>query len=138
MNLKYLWEMIIRRDVLKMLKASSLNSRSVRRTCGEIVTAESTLKECPNKRSWATLSRVWVTIPPLAGVLAPFHYASVSCRRRASLRFTTCLDDWCSPSDDWCSPSDDWCSPSDDWCSPSDDWCSPSSSFQAFGLTCET
>ena len=40
--------MIIRNEVLKTLKASPLNSRSVRRTCGQIATVESTLEECPN------------------------------------------------------------------------------------------
>ena len=40
--------MIIRNEVLKTLKASPLNSRSVRRTCGQMATVESTLKGCPN------------------------------------------------------------------------------------------
>ena len=48
--------MIIRKEVLKTLKASPLNNRSVRRTCGQMVTVESTLKECPFGEDGATLS----------------------------------------------------------------------------------
>ena len=40
-------EMTIRKGVQLTLEASPLNSRSVRRTCGQRKTIESTLKECP-------------------------------------------------------------------------------------------
>ena len=41
--------MIIRNDVQRTLKASPLNNRSVRRTSGQLVAAESTLEECPSR-----------------------------------------------------------------------------------------
>ena len=96
--------------------------QSSRQGCKPLQRMAATL--APKGRQSVLPPLLWDTIPPLAGVFAPFHYASVSCRRRASLRFTTCLDDWYAPSDDWYAPSDDWYA--------------PSSSFQAFGLICGT
>ena len=42
-------KMIIRNDVQRTLKASPPNNRSVRWTCGQLVAAGSTLKECPSR-----------------------------------------------------------------------------------------
>ncbi len=43
--------MIIRNYPQRTLKASSISNRSVRRTCGEMIIAGSTLKECPSDTS---------------------------------------------------------------------------------------
>ena len=40
--------MIVRNYPQRTLKASPLSNRSVRRTCGQIAIADSTLEECPN------------------------------------------------------------------------------------------
>jgi hypothetical protein len=52
------------------LKASPLNNRSVRRTCGSKNIVERTLKECPNKQM-GDPSRVDAFPSPLRGYYAP-------------------------------------------------------------------
>ena len=81
--------MIIRNEVLKTLKASPLNSRSVRRTCGQIATVESTLNECPNsavgRPLFPTFGRLPVAFQGRCGVIVisggATHHPAIERRR---------------------------------------------------------